>query len=280
MIDTHAHLDFNDFDADRAEVIRRAFSSRLKAIINVGCDLSRSRTSIGLAGKYENIFAAIGVHPNEFSSQKLESKSKSENFFSGKKWLKELEVLAKSDKVVAIGEAGLDYYRTDSDEERSVQKGGFVAQIKLAQKLNLPVIVHCRKAYDDALELITECDPQEKTNFVFHCYGAGVDFTSKVLKRKNIFFSFSGNITYPPRTSVPVEKELFEVIRLIPLERLMLDSDCPFLAPIPYRGKRNEPAYVHHIAEYIRKVKKISAGKIESATDENAIKFFRLNLRK
>lgn len=292
MIDTHAHLDFPEFDEDREEVIARAFSSGVKKIVNVGVDLERSGKSIEIAEKFDGVFAAIGFHPDYFT--KHETCLPAGMAYNMKHdWIGELRELAKSEKVVAIGETGLDYFyitrntqhitQKDLKKIKENQKRGFVAQIELAEKLNLPVIVHCRNAWDDLYEIISKVQlflsptsrrgiPQSRTLFVLHCYSGDKKDTEKFLKLENVYFSFSGNITYPK----PAERaeKLAEAVRMIPLDKIMLDSDAPFLAPQEFRGKRNEPVYVRYIAEKIAEIKQISVGEIERTTDENAAKFF------
>jgi TatD DNase family protein len=336
MIDTHAHLDFEDFEKDREEVISRFFANGAKAIINVGVDLERSRKSVELAEKYKNIFASVGFHPDNFSKAEefsifnfqFSNKSKIDNV------IKELKKIAKHKKVVAIGECGLDYYRIthnmqhitrnmparfgsrsdsggehgakESDKIKENQKRGFLAQIELARELELPVIVHCREAWDDLFNIISEviqssalesksgfslprAEPSEFLKaglfensskpsfpeFVLHCYSGGKKDTEKFLKLPNVYFSFSGNITYPK----PLERaeKLTEAVRMIPLDKIMLDSDSPFLAPQAWRGKRNEPSHIKYIADKIAEIKGISVLEIERATDENAIRFFGLD---
>lgn len=270
MIDTHAHLDFKDFDKDREEVISRFFESGGKAIVNVGVDLERSRKSIEIAEAHENVFAAVGMHPDFFSKGDLGNRGD---------WKNELRELARNEKVVAIGEAGLDYFRIGESGEigktRERQKEGFVAQINLARELKLPVIVHCREAWDDLFNILNHKSYFINQKFVLHCYSGNRNDTEKFLKLPNICFSFSGNITYPK----PAEraKQFADVIRMIPLDKIMLDSDSPFLAPQEFRGKRNEPAFVRHIAGKIAEIKGISGEKAEWVTDENAEKFFKID---
>lgn len=314
MIDTHAHLDFPEFEKDREEVIARAFSSGVKKIVNVGVDLERSRKSIEIAEKFDGIFATIGFHPDYFT--------KHETYNMKHDWIGELRELAKSEKVVAIGETGLDYYHVTRDTQhvaqdfekiKKKQKKGFLAQIELARELNLPVIVHCREVYPmasdgtsgwfgvwgDLYEIISKVRPfpseqkipennqgstfpfpdvpsgnssRSNLRFVLHCYSGDKEDTEKFLKLKNVYFSFSGNITYP-KPADRAEK-LAEAVRMIPLDKIMLDSDAPFLAPQEFRGKRNEPAYVKYIAEKIAEIKQISVEEVERTTDKNAAKFF------
>ena len=284
MIDTHAHLDFENFDEDREEVISRAFDSGVKKIINVGVDLERSRKSIEIAEKHRGVFASVGLHPDYFRNYEL-------GFMNYEKDIQVLKEMARNEKVVAIGETGFDYFSHTNepitDAQKENQKKGFLAQIEIAKESNLPVIVHCREAWDDLYEIVKMKSTKNKaqkmpntkyeipaTNFVLHCYSGEKKDTEMFLELPNIYFSFSGNITYPK----PIERaeKLAEAVRMVSLARMMLDSDSPFLAPHKFRGKRNEPAYVRHIAEKIAKIKNISIEEVEEETDRNAEKFFRL----
>jgi len=333
MIDTHAHLDFKNYDEDREGVIQRAFNNGVKKIVNIGVDIKTSKKSIALAEKHEHIFAAVGLHPDFFSKAEKEfpiskfqfpnksqiSNPKYENIFE------ELKSIAKNNKVVAIGEIGLDYYhitpaegearqgrhsmghitKEKLEEIKNNQKGGFLAQIDLAKEFGLPVIVHCRNsaeraekadvadtesAWEDLYEIIsgvykssTLSSPDYSSGnspelsfmkFVLHCYSGNKADTEKFLELANVHFSFSGNITYP-KPAGRAEK-LAEAVKMIPLDRIMLDSDSPFLAPQEFRGKRNEPAFIGNIADKIADIKDLSVYEIEKITDENAEKFFRL----
>lgn len=269
MIDTHAHLDFESFDKDRDEVIRRAFASGIEKIINVGDDLETSRKSVDLARRYERtdvrMYAAIGFHPYYFSE-------------GGKVELEELRKLAEDDRIVAIGEIGLDYFAHGgeevSNEKRERQKEGFIAQLELATELELPVVIHCRDAYEDAYEIIKKYD---NLRMVLHCYSGDLDFTKKFLLQDNIHFSFTGNITYKIKKNIEGTKDdIQESIKTIPLERIMLDSDCPFLSPQEKRGERNEPANISFIADKISSIKEVLTGEVEKQTTKNAVNFFNL----
>jgi len=277
MIDTHAHLDFPEFDQDRKEVIRRAFDNGLKAIINVGVDLERSRKSIEIAEKHEGVFASVGLHPKYFSKAKLSDTLK----LSFR--IDELRKLARNKKVVAVGECGLDYFHGTWNIEHGTeelerikhnQKKGFLAQIKLARELRLPVILHCRDAWGELFGIVSRYEFRV-TKFVLHCYSGEKKDTDKFLELPNIYFSFSGNITYPKPTERA--ERLAGAVRMIPLDKIMLDSDAPFLAPQDRRGKRNEPIFVKYIAKKIAEVKEVGEEEVENATDENAIKFFCLS---
>ena len=294
MIDTHAHLDFPEFDQDREEVIARFFESGGRAIINIGVDLERSKRSVEIAEKHRGVFASIGMHPDFFSKTEKEfpiSKSQFPNKSQilnpkFKSLIDKLKKIAMHKKVVAIGETGLDYFshtnNAITDEQKKMQKIGFLAQIEIARELKLPVIVHCREAWEDLYEIISKVRlfpspssrgiPQSRTLFVLHCYSGEKKDTEKFLKLPNIYFSFSGNITYPK----PKERaeKLAEAVKMIPLDKIMLDSDAPFLAPQIRRGKRNEPIFVKYIAKKIAEIKGISKKEVERKTDENAGEFF------
>ena len=274
FIDTHAHLDDQRFDADREEVIRRAFSGGIEKIINIGAGIGSSERSIDLAHKYEKIYAAVGLHPHYFMEHKawnIDHKNK-------------LEKLARMEKVVAIGEIGLDYYNHGeemAEHDKEFQKEGFIFQLELARKLKLPVVIHCRgarpadpsahreepEAYEDVLEIMKK---YPDLSFVFHGYGGNLEFTRESLAEKNVIFSLAGNITYNKPGS-----EIFEAIKIIPLSKIMLDTDCPYLAPAPHRGERNEPAWVRFTAEKIAEIKSVPPVEVERQTTENAKRFFK-----
>jgi TatD DNase family protein len=274
FIDTHAHLDDKQFDADREEIIARSFANGVERIINIGAGLGSSERSVALAKKYENIYAAVGLHPEYFMEHgtwNTDHKNK-------------LEALERMDKVTAIGEIGLDYYNHGeklSEHDKEFQKEGFVYQLELAKDLSLPVILHCRgarpadpsahredpEAYADVLEIIKK---YPKLDYVFHGYGGNLEFTRVALAEKNIIFSLAGNITYNKPGS-----EMLEVIKIIPLQKIMLDTDCPYLAPVPHRGERNEPAFVKFTAGKIAEIKNVSLDEVEQRTTENSKRFFR-----
>jgi len=288
MIDTHAHIDFEQYDLDRTQTLQRAFSGGMEKIINVGADMDGSLKSVELAGSYKNIYASIGLHPHIFNQVEefpiSLSTGQAGNFqFPNNfqipndkisKIFDELKNLAENRKVVAIGEIGLDYFshteNSITSEQKENQKKGFVAQLELAKEFNLPVIIHCRDAYEDCYEIVMRyaiCD----TRFVFHCYGGNLEFTKKLLQHDNIFFSFTGNITYAKAGS-----EIIEVIKIIPIDKIMLETDCPYLTPVPYRGKRNEPAFVMYVNEKIAEIKQISAKEVDRITTQTAERFFEI----
>jgi len=263
LIETHSHLDDKQFDTDRNEVIARAFSGGVEKIINIGAGLGSSQRSVALAEKYENIFCSIGLHPHYFMEYGEKSFAKFDDF----------KALSSSKKLVAIGEIGLDYFIPDgsliTDAQKELQKKGFTLQLEFARELKLPVIVHCRDAYTETGEIIKK---YPELNFVFHCYGGNLEFTKKLLTQKNIYFSFTGNITYPKKE----DAEVFSIIKLIPIERIMLETDCPYLAPVPMRGKRNEPLFVKYVAQKIAEVKNLELEEVAKVTSRTAEKFYGL----
>jgi TatD DNase family protein len=293
MIDTHAHLDDEQFDGDREEVIARSFENGVEKIINVGADLGGSRASIELAKKYENIFATVGLHPHCFGeaeeaaiTKKQETDKSQITKTRFEKEIEKIKILTKDKNVVAIGEIGLDYFshngKVITGEQKENQKKGFIAQLEIAKENNLPAIIHCRAskensvdAYEDLYQIIQNSKFKIQ-NLVFHCYGGDLDFTKKLLQHKNIYFSFTPNITYKIKKEVVGTKDdIAESIKIIPLEKIMLETDCPYLAPREFRGQRSEPMYIKYTAEKIASIKNVSIDKVKKNTSENAKDFFR-----
>jgi len=275
MIDSHAHLDFKEFDRDREETIKRFFDAGGEKMINVGCDLASSARSVELAGKNKNIFASVGVHPHE--AEMLDEEA-----------LKKTEELVIKEKVVAIGEIGLDYFRNLSPQE--IQIGAFKAQLDLALKHKKPVIIHCRDAYVDLLEILKSYKTSGWRG-VTHCFLGSWPIAEELLKM-GFYLGFTGAITYAKKPKMPKaslledidlaeslitdesEPEIFKVIKNTPLDRIIIETDCPYLAPVPHRGERNEPVFVKHVAEKIAELKGVSLEKIEKATSKNTKKLF------
>ena len=250
IIDTHAHLDFPDYKDDIDEVIERAGEVGVEYMINVGTTVASSNKSIELAKQYEQIYASIGIHPNEASK------------VSGEEWSR-LEALAGGDKVVAIGETGLDYYRDRS--KREDQKRLFHQHIELAQRHNLPVIIHNREASSDCLDIVHEYSGKIKG--VVHCFAGTVEDAEEFLKL-GFHVSFAGPITFPKADN------LREALKAVPVERLLLETDCPFLAPQPKRGKRNEPSYLQYTIPVLAELYKLSVEDIKRITTFSAKNLF------
>jgi TatD DNase family protein len=260
-IDTHAHLDFKEFNADREEVIKRAFTGGVKKIVNIGCNLEQSRAAVELANQYENVFASVGVYPHDAKKYELGIINQ------------ELWKLAQNDRVVAIGECGLDYYRLKQENEKEGQKEFFKVHIEIAQKLNLPLIIHCRDAFADLLKILRNSKFKilDSRSGVAHCFSGSRRYAFEFLKL-GFLISFTGSITY-----AKPDAEILKVVKEVPLDKIMVETDSPYLAPVPHRGKRNEPLYVKYIAQRIAKTKEISLSEVEKATTKNAKNLFKLS---
>lgn len=245
FVDTHAHLNFRDYNRDRGNVINSAFQNGAKFIINIGIDQKTSEESIALAQKYEKIFATAGWHPHD--AKKYDEKQL-------------LELLSHK-KIVAVGEIGLDYYRNLSP--KNIQKEVFEKQIKIAIEKNLPIVVHDRNAHQDTFSILENHKPKK---VVFHCFSGDFEFARKILDM-GWFLSFTGTITYDKGRS-------FSIIKSVPEDRFFVETDAPFLTPKPFRGKRNRPENVRYIIEKIAQIKGKNPNEIAKITTENAEKFF------
>ncbi|GAX59849.1 deoxyribonuclease [Candidatus Scalindua japonica] len=250
IIDTHAHLDFPDFKDDIDVVIKRAEEVGVEYIINVGTSVGTSVKSLELAKNYDHIYASVGIHPNAASNVSTDD------------WLR-LEALAVEDKVVAIGETGLDYYRDRSKKED--QQRLFLKHIELAERHHLPVIIHNREASEDCLEIVRQYSG--RVNGVIHCFAGSKDDAKEFLEH-GFYISFAGPITFPKA------ENLREALKAVPVEKLLLETDCPFLAPQPKRGKRNEPSYLQCTIPVLAELYKLSEEDIKRITSLNAMTLF------
>lgn len=251
MIDTHCHIDFPDFDRDREEIIAQAEAFGVTHLINIGTDKESSRRSVALADKYPHIYATVGVHPHD--SRTLD-----------KKLLSEIEELAGSPKVVGIGEIGLDYYRNLSPHD--IQRKAFVEQLELAIRLNLPVVIHVREAMEEALEIVERYAGQLRG--VFHCFPGTTEQAQRVAEL-GFYIAVNGVITYPKSKMAVVASE-------VDLETVLIETDCPYLTPVPYRGKRNVPGNVKLVCERLAELRDISVSEADKVTTRNAEKLFGL----
>jgi len=259
LIDTHVHLDFSQFDKDREKIIKELQNLDIK-VINVGSHKQACLDSIELAKKHKNIYAAVGIHPHDAEEVK-----------DIPKLIKFLEKLAKENKIVAIGECGLDYYSFDqgkfrkdlSPETKNKQKEVFKAQLKLSQKLKLPVIIHNRESHDDLLEIIKDF----KGKGVIHCFSGDKKFLKEVLDL-GFYVGFDGNITFKNAL------DLQEIVKAAPIDKILVETDCPFLTPEPFRGLRNEPKNVKIIAEFIAELKQLSFSKLIPILNKNTKDLF------
>ena len=254
LIDSHTHLDDLRYDTDRDNVLQRAQDAGIEAIVTIGCDLATSRAAVALAQAHPNIFATIGVHPHEAKA-----------FEEG--WHDSFRALARQSKVVAYGEIGLDYHYDHSPRE--IQRERFREQIHLARELGLPLTIHTREAQEDTVSILRE-EGAADVGGVFHCF-SGDAWLAKNALDLGFYLSFSGVLTFKNATM------LRDIAKTIPLDRLMVETDCPYLTPVPYRGKRNEPAYVQYVAETLAEIR--GNGSIETiarATVENTKRVFRI----
>lgn len=265
MIDVHCHLNFHSFEKDFDEVIKRAHDNGVKKIINVGTSIESSLKAVELSQKYNNLYAIVGIHPHH--ADKLNTN-----------WETELKKIAQNKKVVAIGEIGLDYYNYKSNGivKSSLQKKVFETQIQLAHDLKIPLQIHNRQAGEDVIEiLLNHKSYLSNPPGMFHCFSS----TRRILKsalQMGFYIGFDGNITYKGIAKGETVS-LNELCKLTPLERIVTETDAPFLTPEPYRGSRNEPSYVIIVGEEIAKIKAISFDEINKITTENVNKIFKLN---
>ena len=264
MIDVHCHLNFHSFRSDVDEVIKRAFDKGVTKIINTGTSLEASISAIKLAEKHENLYAIVGVHPHH--ADKVE-----------KGWEKEIDRLSKKPKVLAIGEIGMDFfsYKSNGIVNARLQRDVFEAQIDIAYKNKLPLQIHGRKASKEIIEILhANKSKLLKTPGMFHCMAGSIEYLKQVLDL-GFYVGFDGNITYEG-LAPGEDTKLSDLIEYAPLERIVTETDAPFLTPNPYRGSRNEPSYVIIVGEFIAKIKKTTFEEVDKITTDNASKIFRL----
>lgn len=250
MTDTHAHINSPRFAGDMSAVVERAAQAGVTAIFVVGVDIPSSRAAVEIAARYPACWATVGVHPHEAAA------------CTPATW-RELEALAGAPKVVAIGETGLDYYRMLAPKR--AQQDAFARQLALAAQRHLPVVVHMRNAYADVHQTLAAAQPTPQT--VMHCF-SGDESQAAAFIALGCMISLAGPVTF--RSAA----KLHEVAKMVPSDRLLVETDCPYLAPVPYRGKRNEPAYVRYTLEAIAQQRGVSPQALEEITDRNAQTFF------
>lgn len=262
LIDTHCHLDFDAYDDDRAAIIERAIAVGVTRIINPGTDIVTSKAAIQLADAYSGVYAAVALHPNSTLTWSPEA-------------IATLEGLAVHPKVVAIGEIGLDYYWDKSP--KALQQAAFEAQLNLATKLKLPIIVHNREASEDVVAVlrrwVPNLPPELKTRpGVFHSFSAPIEIAEAALEM-GFYLGFTGPVTYKKAD------ELRSIAAQVPLNRMVIETDGPFLTPHPYRGQRNEPSYVRLVAERLAALRMLDYATLAAQTTANAEVLFGLNER-
>ncbi len=252
LFDTHAHYDDEAFDADRRELLSAMPEHNVGLIVNPGCTVESSRTAVSLAAQFPHVYAAVGIHPEncgDFEPEHMDA----------------IHALAKTDKVVAIGEIGLDYYWPENPP-RGLQQQVLRAHMALAEELHLPVIVHDREAHADTLSVVREFPA---VTGVFHCFSGSVEMARELLKL-GWMLSFNGAVTFKNARKAP------EVIAEVPMDRLMIETDAPYLTPVPFRGKRNDSTYVRLVAERIAQIKGLAPDEVERITWENGKRFFNI----
>ena len=250
LFDTHAHYDDERFDGDREALLAGMPEKNVGLIVNPGCDISSSRTAVALAESFDFVYAAVGIHPENCG-----------DFEPG--MIDLLRQMAKNPRVVAIGEIGLDYYWAENPP-RELQQEVLRRQLRLAEELGLPVIIHDRDAHGDTLEIVREFP---RVQGVFHCFAGSAEMARELIKM-GWMLSFNGAVTFKNAKKAP------EVIAAVPLEKLMIETDAPYLTPVPHRGERNDSSYVRLVAEKIAQIKGLTPEEVEKATWENGRRFF------
>lgn len=252
LVDTHAHLEHERYRGDRDEVIARAKAAGVWPVIEVASDVKTSWLAIGLLRSYPGLLVTVGIHPHEARTA------------SGSA-LDRIRDMSRQDGVVAIGEIGLDYHYDFSP--RDEQRRAFAAQVGIAQEVGLPIVVHDREAHADTLAIL-KSEGSRQVGGVMHCFSGDADMARSCLDM-GFHISVGGTLTFPK------SDRLRDIIVQIPLDRLLLETDCPYLSPVPHRGERNEPAYVNHVAAELARVRGVSCGEIAAATSANAARLFR-----
>ena len=248
LVDTHAHIDVDRFDEDREEMLARAGEAGLLAIINMGDSIQSSARSVAMAKQYDMVYTGVGIHPEEARPMTQAD----EDMLAG--WAQEA-------KVVAIGEIGLDYYWVKDEEQRKLQREIFIRQLDIARQLHLPVCVHDREAHGDTLAILKK--EARDVRGVMHCYSGSLEMAKELMKL-DWFIGVDGPLTFKNAAKLP------EIVQRLPLERILVETDCPYMAPVPMRGKRNEPAYVYHVAAKLAELRQVSFDEVALQTTSNA----------
>ncbi|MFC3074172.1 TatD family hydrolase [Shinella pollutisoli] len=252
LIDTHCHLDFPDFEAERDAIVARAHAAGVRQMITISTRVRRFPAILAIAEKYPSVFCSVGTHPHN-ADEELDIP------------VSELVALSRHPRVVAIGEAGLDYYYDNAP--RDAQAAGLRNHIAAARETGLPLVIHSRSADEDMAAILTEETGKGAFPFLLHCFSSGPELARTGVALGG-YVSFSGILTFPK------SEELREIAKTVPLERLLVETDAPYLAPKPFRGKRNEPAYVAHTAAVLADTLGLSAEEIARITTENAFRIF------
>lgn len=254
LIDSHAHLDDRRFDKDRDKIIKNLKNNDVSIVINPGADLASSIKAVALAEEYENIYAAVGIHPHDAKTIDHDT-------------IEVLRSLLKKDKVIAVGEIGLDYHYDFSP--RDIQRKWFREQIKLAKEFDLPIIVHDREAHKDVYDILKE-EQDGTLRGVLHCFSGSVEMAKEYIKM-GFYISFAGPVTFKNA------KTSKEVVKAIDINRILIETDSPYLTPHPHRGKRNEPLYVRYVAAMIAELKGLTIEEVARITTENTKRLFNID---
>ncbi len=265
MLDAHCHMQFNKFDPDADTVIRDAISKGVTTIVNTGTSVESSQKAVDLAQKYEELYAIVGIHPHH--ADKTDEKYEG---LPPEDWLAQLDKIAQHSKVIGIGEVGMDFwnYRTNGIVPVDLQEDAFRKQIELSIKLSLPLQIHTRLAWNETLNILSDYKNKLRDSpGMFHCFSGSIDFTKKVLEM-GFMVGFDGNITYggvPPGETTA----LSDLVKFVPEDMMLTETDSPFLSPIPLRGQRNTPGNIPLILEFIANLKGISYNTLEAQIERN-----------
>ena len=252
MLDTHCHLNDNQFNGEVDHVVNNFLSAGVEKAICVGCCPESNKKAIEIADRYDSVYCTVGIHPDDcdkFNKEDLENL-----------------LINRNNKIVALGEIGLDYFHNKGNKDE--QKGVFVSQIELAKKFKLPIVIHCRDAYGDTLEILKKYSPFID-GVVMHCYSGSWDFAKELLKL-GMKFSFTGTVTYKNA------KNIQEVAKNLPIDSFFFETDSPYLSPTPHRGKRNEPKNVVEIVKFVAELRGVTYQDLEKITDQTAKRFFKI----
>jgi TatD DNase family protein len=274
MVDTHCHLNLHAFDEDWEETAERAYKAGVKAIVNVGTSIPSSRKAVELARRTPYLYAIVGIHPHhaDKADREFEGELQSD-------WLENLRELAKDPKVIGIGEIGLDYYRYKSNGivDKKVQEETLRAQIELSIELKLPLQIHNRQAGEDVVRILSKYKNQfQDPPGMFHCFAGSLEVLKKALDM-GFYIGFDGNITYKG-IAKGEQISLPELVKATPINRILVETDAPFLTPVPLRGQRNEPKNVIIVGQYIARLNGISFEDLETITDSNFEKVFKIKI--
>lgn len=249
LIDTHSHYDDEAFDCDRDALLERLFAESVKKLITVGCSVDRWEDTLKLVEKYDNIFGAVGIHPEDI-------------YDLPENYLEQIEKLAENPKIVAIGEMGLDYHYENYNKEKQIEI--FTEQLRLANRLSMPIIIHSRDATEDTMNILRAEKPEKA---VMHCFSGSKETALEIISM-GLYISFTGVLTFKNA------KRAVEACQAVPIDRLMLETDCPYMAPVPFRGERCDSSMIVSTAAKMGEIKGVSTEEMIKICNENAERFF------